>query len=332
MDKNGELPNAFFMQISGLIKPRLFLKIESINPSGSIKHKTALSLIDAAELSGRLQPGGMVIESTSGNLGIALAALCAKRGYGFTSVVDPNVSAQSVAMIQAFGGKVIRVTARDAQGGYLGTRLQLIKQMQQADPTLYWTNQYANPANPAAHAGLTAVEIATAHPDADWVVVGAGTTGTLMGVLDYFDGTRHPARVLAVDSTGSITFGGRPGPRFIPGLGTSRIPEIFHPEKLGNTIMVPEQDAVRMCRWLATTHGYLAGGSTGSILAGVQARADLFPEGSKIVALSPDGGEKYLDTIYNDSWVKEVFGTLPDLDRSLTRPTRQLEAIANGAK
>ena len=153
-----------------------------------------------------------------------------------------------------------------------------------------------------------------------------------MGFLDYFDGNRHPAKVLAVDSTGSITFGGRSGPRFIPGLGTSRIPEIFQPQKLGDTVMVPEQDAVRMCRWLATTHGYLAGGSTGSILAGVQARAELFAEGSKVVALSPDGGEKYLDTIYNDSWVKEVFGTLPDLGHTATQPVRALETTANGAK
>ncbi len=202
--------------------------------------------------------------------------------------------------------------------------------MQQADPALYWTNQYANPANPAAHTRLTAVEIATAHPDADWIVVGAGTTGTLMGFLDYFEGTRHPAQVLAVDSSGSITFGGKAGPRFIPGLGTSRIPEIYQADKIRNTVMVSEHNAVRMCRWLATTHGYLSGGSTGSILAGVQARADLFPKGSKVVALSPDGGEKYLDTIYNDDWVQEVFGTAPSLDHRSNQPDRELETIANG--
>lgn len=330
MDIMSELPEPFFMQVPGLINGDLILKIESINPSGSIKHKTALSLIEAAEISGELAPGGMVIESTSGNLGISLAALCAKRGYGFTSVVDPNVSAQSVAMIRAYGGKVIPVTERDAQGGYLGTRIQLIKQMLQADPTLYWTNQYANPANPAAHARLTAAEIATAHPDVDWVVVGAGTTGTLMGFLNYFDGKRHPAQVLAVDSTGSITFGGKAGPRFIPGLGTSRIPEIFRPEKVQHTVMVPEQDAIRMCHWLARTHGYLSGGSTGSILAGVQARADLFPNGSKIVALSPDGGEKYLDTIYDARWIREVYGAAADI--SCTHPpARELAIATDGA-
>ncbi|KPD11753.1 2,3-diaminopropionate biosynthesis protein SbnA [Phaeobacter sp. 11ANDIMAR09] len=329
MPARDELPDAFFMKLSGLIEAELFLKIESVNPSGSIKHKTAISLIDAAERSGRLQPGGTVIESTSGNLGISLAALCAKRGYGFTSVVDPNVSAQSVAMIHAFGGKVIQVTARDAQGGYLGTRIALIKEMLAADPTLYWTNQYANPANPAAHARLTAVEIAMAHPEADWVVVGAGTTGTLMGFLDYFDGIRHPAQVLAVDSTGSITFGGQAGPRFIPGLGTSRIPEIYQADKLRHSVLVPEPEAIRLCRWLATSHGYLAGGSTGSVLAGIRARADLFSKGTKVVALSPDGGEKYLDTVYNDAWVQEVYGALPALDLSADRPRQRLEEAAS---
>lgn len=329
MASENELPKAFFTELSGLIEARLFLKIESTNPTGSIKHKTALSLIEAAERSGHLRPGGMVIESTSGNLGISLAALCAKRGYGFTCVVDPNVSVQSVAMIRAFGGTVIPVTARDAQGGYLGTRIALIKQMQAHNPGLYWTNQYANPANPAAHARLTAVEIATAHPDADWVVVGAGTTGTLMGFLDYFDGLRHPAQVLAVDSTGSITFGGKPGPRFIPGLGTSRIPEIYQSDKLRHRVSVPEQEAICLCRWLARTHGYLAGGSTGSILAGVRARADLFSKGSTVVALSPDGGEKYLDTVYNDDWVKEVYGTLPALDLKPEAASRSLETATN---
>lgn len=330
MTTQTELPSAFFMPVKGVIAANLFLKIEAINPSGSIKHKTALSLIAAAEKTGELKPGGMVIESTSGNLGISLAAICAKRGYGFTCVVDPNVSTQSVAMIQAFGGKVERVTARDAQGGYLGTRIALIKSMQRNNPALYWTNQYANPANPAAHAQLTAVEIAEAYPTADWVVVGAGTTGTLMGFLDYFDGKRHPAQVLAVDSTGSITFGGASGPRFIPGLGTSRIPEIFQPEKVRNTVVVPERDAVRMCRWLATHHGYLSGGSTGSILAGVQARADLFSPGSTVVALSPDGGEKYLDTIYNDRWVQQVFGAELNRSAAPVRPARVLETAAEG--
>ncbi|WP_083100489.1 2,3-diaminopropionate biosynthesis protein SbnA [Pseudophaeobacter leonis] len=332
MTNKNELPNAFFMAVDGLIDASLVLKIEAITPSGSIKHKTALSLIEAAERSGELKPGGMVIESTSGNLGISLAAICAKRGYGFTCVVDPNVSKQSVAMIEAFGGKVERVSARDAQGGYLGTRIELIKSMQKNDPALYWTNQYANPANPAAHAQLTAVEIAEAYPDADWVVVGAGTTGTLMGFLDYFDGKRHPAQVLAVDSMGSITFGGAAGPRFIPGLGTSRIPEIFQPEKLCNTVVVPERDAVGMCRWLARSHGYLSGGSTGSILAGVQAQADLFSRGSTVVALSPDGGEKYLDTIYNDRWVQQTFGSQVSRGARPVRPVRELATTGQGAK
>ncbi len=295
-------------QIQGLVDARLFLKLEWFNPAGSIKWKTARSILDTAEREGRLYPGARLIESSSGNLGIALAALSAARGYHFTCVVDPNAARQSVDTIRAYGAETHEVTERDAHGGYLGTRIGYIRDRIARDPDLIWTNQYANPANPAAHYNYTGPEIMQAIDDVDCVVIGAGTTGTLMGCLRYFRDHHPKVQVLAVDTIGSLTFSNNAGPRYIPGLGTSHTPDIFRPEEVGDAILISEAAATHLCHWLARSHGLLAGGSTGSVLAAIAAFPDLFSAGRKVVAISPDSGEKYLNTVYNYKWVSDRFG------------------------
>ena len=281
------------------------VKIEAGNPTGSIKYKTARNLLDRGEAQGHIEPGWDVIESSSGNLGIALAALCAERGYKFTCVVDPNASEQSLATIKAHGAQVHQVQERDANGGFLGTRISYIQRYVSENKKVYWTNQYANPANPEAHFLYTAKEIDEHVPNIGLLVIGAGTTGTLMGCSKYF-GDR--VRILAVDSVGSITFGGQPGDRHVPGLGTSCRPPIFKRSDWWDFEAVPEREGIAMCRRLARKLGYLAGGSTGLVLAGLARRPDLWGIEGAIVVISPDGGEKYLDTIYNDDWVAGRFG------------------------
>ncbi|WP_339108730.1 pyridoxal-phosphate dependent enzyme [Thioclava sp. GXIMD4216] len=198
------------------------VKFEGSNPGGSIKLKTALALVANCEAAGRLRPGGHVIESSSGNLGIALAMVCANRGYKFTCVVDPNAAKDSLELIRALGGNLVVVSERDANGGYLGSRIAYIETALARDPALVWTNQYANPANPEIHARTTANEILMTYPEVDYLVVGAGTTGTLMGCLSRFHEVGHPAKIIAVDVQGSVTFGGPSGTRRISGLGTSQ--------------------------------------------------------------------------------------------------------------
>lgn len=283
------------------------LKIESLNIAGSIKLKTAESLIYDAEVRGFLRAGASIIESSSGNLGVALAAVCARRGYKFTCVVDPNASPSNVAFMRALGATVVEIDRVDENGGYLGSRIQYVKEYISSHPEAYWTNQYANPANPLAHEVHTAREIINEFPNIDLLVVGAGTTGTLMGCISFFSKHRPGTHILAVDSVGSITFGSS-GKRCIPGLGTSRIPEIFNRSLVLDHILVPESETVAMCRRLARTEGYLAGGSTGTVLAGLMARSHLLTKEATVVAISPDGGEKYLDTIYDDHWVAKNLG------------------------
>ena len=300
------LPAPYFLPIKGIAEARVFLKLESLNPTGSIKYKTAISLLEDAEKRGLVSNGARIIESSSGNLGIALAATCAKKGYHFTCVVDPNISPQSVRIIESYGGEIVCVDKKDINGGYLGTRIEYIKNFVKDNPQVYWTNQYANKANPNAHFRYTAREIAENFPSLDHLVIGAGTTGTLMGCIAYFG---SEVKVLAVDSVGSITFGDEPAARHIPGLGTSKRPIIFDRNLVNDHVLVPEVEAVLFCRWLARSHGYLAGGSTGSILAGLYRKRKMLNVDDVVVAISPDGGEKYLDTLYCNEWIQEKFGS-----------------------
>lgn len=286
----------------------LYLKIEGLNPAGSIKLKTALSMVEDAERRGVVFPGCRLIESSSGSLGIALAVVAAAKGYHFLCVTDPSTSALSVEVIKALGSEVVEVDRRDASGGYLGSRIAYIHERLATDPELVWLNQYANPANSAVHDRCTAAAITAEIPDVDFLFVGTGTSGTLMGCIHHFRRHSPGTRIIAVDAVGSVTFGTAPAPRFIPGIGTSRRPEIFRRDLVDDMELVSEADTVRTCRWLARRYGLFAGGSTGSVVQAVLRRAPELPEGSRVVAISPDLGERYVRTIYNDDWVAEKFG------------------------
>ncbi len=307
-----------FLSIRG-IAPDLIvqLKAEGLNMAGSIKLKPAIHMIEDLELEGVLRPGRGVIESSSGNLGVALSLVCAIKGYRFICVSDPNISPQNQRLIEAYGGQVIIVQKRDENGGFLNSRISLIKRMVAADPALVWVNQYANPANKAAHERWTAPEILRAFPELDVLFVGAGTTGTLMGCAQYIRRAAPQVRVVAVDAEGSVTFGFPPGKRYIPGLGTSRAPEIADPRAVDDIVMVPESETIAMCRWLVRDQGWLVGGSTGTVLAGIRRWSGHIRPGSTVVAISPDFGERYVDMIYNDEWVAARF---PALDAGVPRP------------
>lgn len=288
-----------------------WVKLEGLNSVGSVKLKPALRMIERAEEAGLIRPGSRLIESTSGNLGIALASICAAKGYRITLVTDVNVNARTVKYIQALGAELVVVEQGESEGGFLHARLELIRRRLAADPELVWLNQYANPANAEAHRVHTAPEIFEGFGIPDYLFIGAGTSGTLMGCLSYIREHRLPTRVLAVDTVGSVLFGAPPGRRYIPGLGASRRPEIFVDDGTFDKVLVPEVETVRMCRRVARDHGLLLGGSSGTVLAAAAASADAISPGSTVLTLSPDMGDGYLDTIYDDVWVVEHFGLEP---------------------
>ena len=243
-------------------------------------------------------------------MGVALSIIAASKSLIFTCVADANTSEQNIRTMRALGAEVIIIDQKDEKGGYLGNRLKYIKRKLQEDRSLVWLNQYSNPGNVKSHYSLTAKSIHHAIGDVDYLIIGAGTTGTLMGCSEYFRVHSPNTKVIAVDSVGSVTFGVEPGPRYLPGLGASVQPPFFSSLYLDRLIQVPEQDAVKVCRELAERYGYLAGASTGTVLAGVRSISRLFKETDKVVAISPDLGSGYVNTVYSNEWCEEKFGSL----------------------
>ena len=284
----------------------LFVKLEGLNIAGSLKIKTAIFLLNHLESSGISPFKNKIIESSSGNLGIALSIVCKSRGYNFTCVTDPNTSPYSEKLMKIYGANIIRVSKKDKQGGYLETRISLIKQMINADKNLIWTNQYSSLANPLAHFTETAKEILHEFAAIDHLFIGAGTTGTLVGCAEHVKKASPNTKIIAVDSVGSVTFGNLPSPRFIPGLGTSTKPPICSTQDVDEVILIPEGDAIKMCHFMLETYGLFLGGSSGSVLQAVK-NAKNIQKDAYVVAISPDFGEKYIDTIYNPRWIGEKF-------------------------
>lgn len=286
---------------------RVNLKIEGLSVTGSIKIKAGRHMVNALENAGVIAPGAKLIESSSGNLGVALSMICAARGYDFTCISDPNISPSSARLIRAYGAKLIVVDQRDANGGYLATRIDLIREMLAADPSLVWLNQYENLSNVEAHYESTGREILDRFPKPDYVFVGVGTTGTLGGVSRRIRQHAPCTKIVAVDAQGSVTFGGLPGKRRIPGLGTSTPPPIRVHSRYDELLMVPEIQALSVCHEFAR-RGLLLGGSTGTVLAAIRQYESRIERDACVVAISPDMGDRYLDTIYNEDWCRSHFG------------------------
>ena len=297
-----------YVDLEPMFGQSLFLKCEGFNFAGSIKLKAATEMVEAAERDGVLTPGAVLVESSSGNLGVALSMIAASKGYGFLCVTDSRCNLSTKRMMQALGSQVHVISEPDVVGGFLGARINYVRALCASDARYVWLNQYYNPQNWKAHYRKTAPAIARQFPQLDVLFVGAGTCGTLMGCARYFREWRRPVRVVAVDSVGSVTFGGPPGRRMIPGLGTSVRPPMLDESYVDEVVRVEEADTIRACHRLAAT-GFLFGGSTGTVVSG--ALDWLAQQGSHdltAVAIAPDFGERYLDTVYQANWVMDLYG------------------------
>jgi cysteine synthase A len=234
---------------------------------------------------------------------VALAMIAAGRGYRFICVTDDRCNPSTHKMIEALGSQVDVVTEPAAGGGLLGARIAHVKALCDANDSLVWLDQYRNAANWQAHYRSTAIEIVREFPDLDVLFVGAGTTGTLMGCARFFRDWPGDVRIVAVDTVGSVTFGSEPARRAIPGLGAGVRPPLLDLEYIDDVVLVSEPDTVRACRRLAR-RGFVMGGSTGTVLAGAERwLAGHGHPSLTSVAIAPDLGGRYLDTIYDDAWV-----------------------------
>ncbi|MET9360229.1 2,3-diaminopropionate biosynthesis protein SbnA [Streptomyces sp. NPDC006632] len=298
-----------YVDLRSVLDAPLYLKCEGFNFAGSIKLKAARSMIADAERKGLLTRDSVIVESSSGNLGVALSMIAASRGYSFLCVTDTRCNLNTRRLMEAMGAQVHTITEPDPESGFLGARLDFVRKLCASDSRHVWLNQYANPCNWQAHYRSTAPAIAERFPDLDVLFVGAGTTGTLMGCARYFKDSGRPVTVVAVDSVGSVTFGGPPAPRMIPGLGSGVRPQLLDTSFVDDVVHVPEIDTIRVAHQLASG-GFLFGGSTGTVLSGAIRWLAENRDGRPCtaVAVSPDLGERYLDSIYQSNWVSELYG------------------------
>ncbi|MFF0436268.1 2,3-diaminopropionate biosynthesis protein SbnA [Streptomyces sp. NPDC004327] len=298
-----------YVDLESVLGSPLYLKCEGFNFTGSIKQKAAVEMVEAAERSGALAPGSVLVESSSGNLGVALSAIAASKGYRFVCVTDSRCNLASRRLMEALGATVHTVTEPLVDGGFLAARLGYVRSLCASDERYVWLNQYTNDANWHAHYRTTAPAVDRAFPHLDVLFVGAGTTGTLMGCARWYKAHRPGVRIVAVDSVGSVAFGHPPAPRMIPGLGSGVRPPLLDESYVDDVVLVPEPATVNTCRRLAA-RGFLFGGSTGTVVSGAARWLAEHADGERptAVAVSPDLGERYLDTVYHANWVQGVYG------------------------
>ena len=307
------VPQAFneeelFVDLRSIFGNSLFLKCEGFNFAGSIKIKAAAEMVEAADRDGVLTPHSILVESSSGNLGVALSMIAASKGYRFLCVTDSRCNLSTRLLMEALGSEVHVVSDPDAAGGFLGARLDYVRALCASDDRYVWLNQYTNQGNWRSHYRTTAPAIARQFPQLDVLFVGAGTTGTLMGCARYFKRWHRPVRIVAVDSFGSVIFGGSPGRRMIPGLGMTVRPPLLDESYVDEVVRVEEADSIRACHRLAR-RGFLFGGSTGTVVSGAMdwlSRHDA--SDLTAVAIAPDLGERYLDTVYQTNWIEAIYG------------------------
>ncbi|MFX3634235.1 MAG: 2,3-diaminopropionate biosynthesis protein SbnA [Candidatus Pristimantibacillus sp.] len=307
----GDTPLIRLSRIFGNAEFAVYAKLEMLNPGGSIKDRPARSMLQAAMDDGRVHPGSVVVESSSGNLAIGLAQLCNAIGATFICVIDPRTTDANRRILQAYGARLDLVKKPDSvTGEYVPARLARVKHWLRKLPNAYWPNQYANSYNALAHQHTTMKEIAADLPNIDYLFCGVSTCGTIRGCIDYIRANGLRTKVIAVDAEGSVIFGGEQGKsrRLLPGLGAGIEPGLRPKEGVTSVVTVNDRDCIAACRKLARQESILAGGSSGGVVAAVEKYRDRIEPGSVCVVLLPDRGERYLDTVFDDEWVSDAFG------------------------
>jgi 2,3-diaminopropionate biosynthesis protein SbnA len=291
----------------------VYAKLELLNPMGSSKDRAAASMLTAAIRDGRVIPGKTtVIESTSGNTGVALASVCKYFHLPLICVVDGRMTAQHGNILRAFGATIDEVTVPDpATGELLPARLRRVQDLLRLHAPSFWPNQYGNVDNARAHR-ITCEEIFTQLGHApDYIFCATGTCGTLRGCADSIAERGARTKMMAVDAVGSRIFGDLPQRRLIPGLGSAIRPPLVEGVAVARILHVSEGDAVRGSRRLLESEAILAGGSSGAVMSALARCDDILREPCTVVVVLADSGERYLDTIYNDRWVAEQIGIAP---------------------
>ena len=273
---------------------RLFAKLEMFNPGGSVKDRIGVAMIEAAEAEGVIEPGRTtIVEATSGNTGIALAFVCAAKGYDLVLTLPQGMSREREGLLRLYGAQV-QVT--ESLGGM--NEAVAAAQALARDDDHWLPDQFSNPANPEAHYRGTGPELADAMGEVDCLVAGVGTGGTITGAGRYLKERNPRCRIVAVEPASSpVLSGGRPGPHKIQGIGAGFVPPVLDRDLLDEVIPVDDEDAIETARLVARREGVLSGISCGAaVWAAMQVAAREEARGARIVVVLPDSGERYVST------------------------------------
>ncbi|NEA67015.1 2,3-diaminopropionate biosynthesis protein SbnA [Streptomyces sp. SID12488] len=304
----------------------LYAKMESANPGGSVKDRAAYWILREAVRRGEITRRTTVVESSSGNFALALALFCGWLGITFIPVLDPNVNKATEAKLRHLCERVEKVEEPEGAGGFLRSRLRRVAELTEEIGCTYWPDQYANPDGARGHFEMTGRELVESLEKIDHLFVGVGTGATIAGLSQRVTAASPHTRVVAVDVEGSVIFGGPPGPRFIPGIGSAIRPRLVEHAVITDVVTVSEWDEVAGCRELLRKHAVYAGGSTGCVYAAINRYFEHYRGPPPTVAfLCADGGGPYRHTVYDPDWVATHISSpgplpaAPEVELSLPR-------------
>lgn len=289
-------------------KNSIFLKFEGANSFGSSKDRAALYVLNKLYKEGKINKDTTIIESSSGNMGIALATMCKKLGNKFICVIDPHISPINEYLIKTMDAEVIKVTEADENNSYLKTRLKLVKELTENISNSYWFNQYGNPLVCEAYEKI-GEEMIGELKDVEYVFIAVSSAGTISGISKAIKRFNSSIKIIAVDVIGSKVFDkNTTEKRFLSGIGSSIQSENLGRAIIDEIMLINEKEGIKSCYELLNKHFIFAGGSSGCVYQAIKEYIKKYNlENAKIIGLLNDRGDRYFKSVYSEEWVKDKF-------------------------